>query len=561
METVQWYLKEIDPDRIPQLITGEIPPVVAHLLAGRGITTIEEAQRFLNPSLSDLHSPYFLLDLDRTAKRIQQYQDSGQTVLVYGHDDVDGITSTLVIVETLRLLGIPAKTFIPNRMSDDYKLSTEVYEQCRNENIPLVIAIDNGITSVDEVAYGNQIGVETIIIDHHICPNPLPPAFAIVNPLRPGCPYPFKKLAAVGLAYKLAQVLLKAPPYQQALETLLELVVLGTVSDKVPLLDENRLFTYFGLQKLAQTQRPGLKYLVEQFHIRPEDISIEKVASRIIPLLTSGRTGDGQHHGYQLLVETDEIEIRKLYALLSQISHQWREESSQATLSAVKRVEQLDLLDEKIIIVVDRNLPISYLGKCAAKLKARFDRPAIVMSYKRDHAVGEARSIEGFDLVAAFRHCEDLLIQYGGHKPAAGFSIPFENISAFQERMFEYADQMLDWEELQPVIEVDAELPVDDITPDLIRWIARFEPLGSGNPVPVFYAENVPYDPVSLPGYAGRSGTVLMRASGSIFEQLLQLPAGGKIDLVFTLDLESPDSPTIEVKDFTEAGADRETLV
>jgi single-stranded-DNA-specific exonuclease len=488
----KWKLNETDEEIKNRLEEAGFSSLMARLLAGRGVTNEEDARKFLDLSDDLLHSPYKMLDLDRARKRIEEILEDNGKVLVYGHDDVDGIASVAVMARTLLTLGAEVETYFPHRLYQEYKINKKVIDHCAETDIPLLITVDSGITSYEETIYANKLGVKVIITDHHLVPPQIPPALAVVNPKRTCCPYPFNMLAGVGVAYKLAQALLSGTEHEALLTELLGYVALGSISDKVPLIDENRIMVSKGLDVLENSDNIAFSVMREYSEF-DRGCCVRQVKSELVPVLTAGRSRGGKHLGYSFLMADNYEEADKVYARLSRRSREQRRKIDKVIANVYHKVEQLDLAREKLILLVDESIPVSMLGMCASSLFKRYNRPAIVVGYKSNYAVGEARAPENFDLVEAFGHCDEYLIQYGGHKPAAGFTIKFVNVGRFSQKILKYADEILNWESIQPTLDADYQVDKEMVNRSLAHRIQQFAPFGQKNPNPIFWAKDVQF--------------------------------------------------------------------
>jgi len=492
----RWVLNQVDEILRDQLVKElKVSELLVTLLIKRGMKDKECAKKFLFPKEEDMSDPFLISDMDRAVERIGESISKGERILVYGHDDVDGITSLVVVTEVLRNLNGEVVYLAPNSRRVGFGPSKETIKRAREEGVKLIITVDCGLSCLEEVAYAKELGVDTIIVDHHELPFQLPPALAVINPKCGELPQEIRQLAGVGVAYKLAQATaiknlgLTGSQWFSCQKGLWELVALGTIADRVPLIGDNRIFTKIGLERMRGSDRPGIRAIIEAVGgINWEKLSENLVQTQFVPLLSSSESINGSNNGCELLLTDSPLEAVQIATLLFEKSKDWQERVKVGYERASRSAKRLDLEKTKIIIVVDNEMELSFLGPCASKLREEFFRPAIVIGFKKDCALGEARGPAGFDLVDCFRFCQDLLIQYGGHKQAAGFTIQKEKIDDFIKRANLYAESKLSPDELIPVFKIDAELPLRDLTSQVFRELESLPPFGSGNPEPLFLA-------------------------------------------------------------------------
>jgi|GEM_PF-191516 single-stranded-DNA-specific exonuclease len=503
--------------------------LTAQLLVNRGVYTVEEARVFLNGDLNDLWSPYLLRDMGRAVARIRAALDAGEKVLVYGDYDVDGMTATALLVRVLRALGGEPRYYIPGR-NDGYGLHGPVLERAAADGVGLVITVDCGVTAVAEVERAREIGLDVIVTDHHEPQGELPPV-PVVNPRRRDCLYPFKDLAGAGVALKLVQALLDGqfPP------EFLGLACLGTVADVMPLVGENRLLVRYGLPLLPDN--PGIAALGNK--TGPESPGVRDVAFRIAPLLNAaGRLGRAEL-GVELLLAEDADTARALAAELSALNEERKyleEKVSAEVLAALGDWSELP----RVVVIAGEGWNPGVVGIVASRLASRLDRPVALIAVEGEEGRGSARSNARFDLVEALTACRDLLTRFGGHRRAAGFTLPAGFIPRFAQAMNEYA-AALPAREPVPMAEIDAVVNLDELSLPLLREIETLEPWGAGNEPPLLAAEGlcvlrcreVGRNGEHLKLYVGQGNTLIDAIGFNLSEARAQMENCSGVDLAF----------------------------
>ena len=467
----------------------DIPPLLVQILYNRGFTAADEVRKFLTHSWVE-DDPLLLKGMPTAVERLSRAIVEQEPIAVYGDYDADGVTATALMMRVLTALGARVQPYIPHRFDEGYGLNNDALAELAERGIRVVLTVDCGIRSVDEVAYGNSLGLDIIITDHHTVGQQIPPALAAINPKQGDCPYPFEELAGVGLAYKLAQGLLQSNllgnhEYAGLHHQFLDLVAVGTVADLAPLYGENRKLVQQGLAQLNQSLRPGIKALLELANTRSDTISTGTIGFVIGPRLNAAGRLDSALAAYELLMaQTDEV----ANPLAVQLDGQNRERQ-QLTLDTVEMVRQVVLEDgaeKPLYFVVHPDFNVGIVGLAASRVTEEFYRPALIASRGEEFTKGSARSIPEFHITEALDQCADLLVRYGGHAAAAGFTVKNENVPALQERLFNIAQQQLDVNELCPTITVDGEVNLRGVRPALVEAITALAPFGCGNPTPCF---------------------------------------------------------------------------
>jgi len=483
-----WNIKRKNSKQQLLLTEAGVDPVVAQLLINRGIRSVQEVISFLTSGLDKLHDPFLLKDMRLAVERIKQAKNNKETVLIFGDYDVDGVTSSAILYQVLTRWGIRALNHIPHRMDDGYGLNDNIGQFAKQEGVGLIIAVDCGITSNKEVDAFNKLGIDIIIFDHHEpSEEGIPKALAVVDPKRKDCPYPFKKLAAVGLVAKLVQAI-----WPKDLKDYLDLIALGTIADVVPLYDENRIFVREGLPEITKTKNLGLSTLLQVAKIHGKKFQPFYAGFVIGPRLNAGGRMESAHRSLNLLLSKDKQEALTLAKSLDRLNSERQRLQRNIIQEALSLVEQqINFNEEKVIIVSQEGWHKGVLGIVASRIAETYYRPAIVVSLEDGVGRASARSIEGFHLYDALAHCSNLLDEYGGHKLAAGLTIQEKNINAFRKKINHFAKDLLEFRDLIPTITIDCEVPLSSLSLELMEKIEQLEPFGEGNPEPLFCSRQV----------------------------------------------------------------------
>ena len=473
---------------------SQINPVLLQVLYNRGLTSETVIQSFLDKRYHESDDPFLLADMDKAVDRIILAIEQEETIFVYGDFDADGVTSTVLLTEALRGLGVArskAQPYIPDRIKEGYGLNKEALAKLKNEkDADLIITVDCGIRSVAEVEYANEIGLDLIITDHHGIGATMPPAHAIINPKREESAYPEKMLAGVGIAYKLAQALYKTLPDRVAfdLTRVLDLVAIGTVADLAPLLGENRQLVVAGVEQLNTLNRPGVAALSLEARFKEGDISAETIAFTIGPRINAAGRLAHAYDAARLLAAPNIQSATDLARRLEQLNRQRQKLTEELGSFAETLIDPT----APIIIAAHTSFEPGVVGLVASRLQDKYYRPSIVLEQGETESRASCRSINEFHITKALDQCADLLVRYGGHAQAAGFTIKNENLPEFRERMTAIAEEILaKHEDLNPAIEIDVELPLADIDWALYENLAQLEPTGMGNRSPLFVSRNV----------------------------------------------------------------------
>jgi single-stranded-DNA-specific exonuclease len=472
--------------------------VLALLLVHRGISEAESARCFLFPSLDHLHAPVLMKGLPTAVDRIDAAIERKEPILIYGDYDVDGTMAVIILKTAIELCGGAADFHVPHRIREGYDMRDDVIERAAAAGIRLIISVDMGIRAFAPAETAHRLGVDLIVTDHHLPgPDGVPRALAVVNPNQAGCLYPYKQLCGAGVAFKLAQGLmarrLDAKDQNKLLRSFMKVVAIATIADAVPLTGENRIFAALGLDALRRAVNPGLKALLEAAHIssnRPPTSG--EVGFRIAPRINAAGRMDVARDVIELFSVKDPIRARELAAKLDQLNTD-RQEEERRILKAVEDRFSGDpaLCDAYCIVVDGEGWHRGVIGITATRVVERYNRPTVVISREGDEAFGSGRSIRAFHLLEAIESCSGLFSRYGGHSHACGFAMPVSNVEELRARLDAFARSRLSLADFDPVLEVDAELWLGEITPELFRALHLLEPYGVGNPQPVFAARGV----------------------------------------------------------------------
>lgn len=481
------------PPRLPAELLArikDVPPLMAQLLYNRGITDPTQVEPFLAADERLLADPLLLPDMEKAVARIRRALDSAESIVIYGDFDADGITATAVLTEGLSSLGASVAPYIPHRVEEGYGLNHVALERLHKQGVRLVVTVDCGISTVDEVERAQRMGLDIVITDHHTVPSQIPPAVAAIDPKRADSVYPFPDLAGVGVAFKLFQALINSLGKEQRLDHLLDLVALGTVADMVPLLGENRYLVKRGLEVLNSAHRLGLREMMRLAGVFPGSIDHDTISWVLGPRLNAaGRLYDAIV-SHDLLSTKSEEEAQRLANLLEKKNAE-RQRLTEEVLAKAREKLLAQGTDFPLLMVGDEDYPSGVVGVVAGRLVEQFYRPTIVFEEGEEWSRGSARSIPEFNVVAALTQCADLLSRFGGHPMAAGFTAPTENLSRIRERLVEIADDQLAELDLRPMIFIDAELPLSSLQGRAFHTMQQLAPFGRANPLPTFLSRGV----------------------------------------------------------------------
>ncbi|MBM7648994.1 single-stranded-DNA-specific exonuclease [Bacillus ectoiniformans] len=479
----RWIVRQTDEKMRDQLAEElAVSPMLASLLINRGLNDAESARSFLMEKGEEFHDPYLMLGMDQAVSRIHEAIKNEEAILVFGDYDGDGVTSTSVMLTVLKDLGANAEFYIPNRFTEGYGPNEQAFRWAKDTGFSLIITVDTGISAVNEAALAKELGMDLIITDHHEPGPELPEALAIIHPKHPDGHYPFHYLAGVGVAFKVAHAL-----YGHVPEHLLDLAAIGTIADLVPLKGENRSLAKAGLQKLKQTSRPGINALCKLTSTDKAAINEETIGFMIAPRLNAaGRLADADP-AVELLMTDDAETAAELAKEIDSLNKERQTIVNDITLEAMEMVEnEFPPEDYPVIVIGKEGWNAGVIGIVASRLVDKYYRPAIVLSFDPEtgKAKGSARSIKGFDLFKNLSTCRDILPHFGGHPMAAGMTLEIANVDLLRERLTQLAGEQLTEDDFIPITELDAAIPVEDVTLQAIEQLQKLSPYGMGNPKP-----------------------------------------------------------------------------
>ena len=503
----------------PEPLKGEgHTPAQQAILARRGLTTEPEIEAFLDKRYGQSTDPFQLSDMDRAVERLQSARQADERVVVFGDYDADGTTSTALLSGVLQSLGFDTDWYIPSRFTEGYGLNESALSALRNGGAAVVVSVDCGIRSIGEVEFANKEGLDVIITDHHLPGPELPPAAAVVDPNREDDRYPFKGLAGVGVAYKLAEALIQASGGEKLTEHL-DLLAVGTIADLAPLTDENRNLVAAGIEQLNVATRPGLRALSEFAGYKQGSIDSSSIGFGLGPRLNAaGRIADARV-AVELLLAKDGSAAWESAGKLDRFNRE-RQDLTIEALELARTIALENRQSEDLLVATDAEFHEGVVGLAAGRLMDEFYRPALVARLADGVLRGSARSIPEFHITEALQECSDLLIKFGGHAQAAGFSLLAENREAFVSRLSELAANSLSGLELMPSLEIDADLDFNDLDDELIAFIDRLQPCGQANPYPVFSTSGVEILSKRVVGKGGRHLKLTVRQSGKVFDAI-----------------------------------------
>lgn len=490
MRNTRWIYRE---NQISHNIEPNIDRDILNLLYNRNIKDSEEIHNFLNISLDNIHSPLLLKDVDRAVERVLKAKENGEDIWIYGDYDVDGITSTSLCYLALSELGISPKYYIPLR-DEGYGLNKEAMDYIKSQGGKVIITVDCGISAHPEIEYANSLGLDIIVTDHHEINNGNPPAYAVINPKREDNEFPYKYLAGVGTAFMLIYALFDKLGKKEDLYKYLDIVAIGTVADIVPLLEENRIFTKFGMEQLNRSHWLGISMLIKKIF---EDYQTRKFSTYdigfiIAPIFNAAGRLEDAKRAVELFIEKDHRVCTEIINELLNNNSERKEIQETILERAIFKIENEKLFENSVLVVAEEGFHHGVIGIVASKILDRYYKPTIIMEIKPEEGIATAscRSIEGFNMIEALNSMKELFVKYGGHAGAAGFSIKIENIDEFSRRINEYAKKNIPESSLIKPVKLDITIPAYKISYDFIDKISLLEPFGFGNPSPLFALNN-----------------------------------------------------------------------
>jgi len=492
----RWHLKSTATDAdVSELAASlnNLHPSLARTLMERGIATFDAARAYFRASISDLHDPFLMQDMEKAVTRIAEALEADEQFVVYGDYDVDGTTATALLTRYLRDVGGKVSFFVPNRFEHGYGLSKQGLDHAASEGARLVIALDCGVTAIEEAVYAREKGMDLIICDHHTPLDTLPDAVAVLNPKRADCAYPYKELCGCGVTFKLVQALeSRLQRSRSSIFDFLDLVALATASDVVSVTGENRILLREGLKQLRTNARIGLRMLAEQADVRLSECSASNIIFTLGPRINAaGRLGDAAR-AVSLMLAFDELEATARARQLERLNQERRELDRETQELAFEQADRILARGSRHTLVLhDDDWHLGVIGIVASRLVERHFRPTIMMTTVNGYAKGSARSVAGINIHAALKECSDILTEFGGHDFAAGLSLPVDAIPEFADRFEEAVSRAITPDLLEPVVDVDAKLPVREINAKLWSILHQFAPFGPDNDMPTFQAGNL----------------------------------------------------------------------
>jgi single-stranded-DNA-specific exonuclease len=519
-----------------------VNPLVARLLYNRGISESSQIETFLNVDSRLESDPFLLPDIHQAIGRTYQALLTGEEIAVYGDFDADGITATALLVQGLSTLGGKVTPYIPHRYHEGYGLQVAALEKLRKRGTSLIITVDTGITAIAEIQKARKLGIDIIVTDHHLPLASLPPALAVVDPKRSDSNYQ-SELAGVGVAFKFLQALLKGSGREEFVNSLLDLVALGTVTDMVPLTGDNRYWVKCGLELLNNTERLGLQEMMRSASLKPGNLDTDSISWILGPRLNAAGRLDDAGTSYKLLLTQDPKEAATLVSELEEKNAK----RQRLTTELLQRVREKIIAagaDLPLLMIGDEDYPPGVMGLVAGKLAEEFYRPVILFRLGSETCRGSGRSIPEFDLMTALAGCRDLLSNFGGHTKAAGFTVPTTNLPQLKKQLLTLAEAQLAGIDLRPHIDIDAEVTLPDLAGDTFKQIQRLAPFGAGNPLPAFVSRHVEVVDLHHIGNRNEHLSLKLKQEGLVWDAI-GFRFGGRaqettafLDIAYNLDID-----------------------
>ena len=555
----KWQICETDKEKVDELKSKyNISELLATILVNKNITTQKEINEFLNPTRNDFFDPFLMNDMDIAIKRIKKAIENQEKVIIYGDYDVDGITSITVLKSFLKDVGLDVDYYIPNRLEEGYGLNKNAIDEIAKREYKLMITVDCGISAIEEVDYANSLGIEVIITDHHEPGDEIPKALAVVDNKRKDNKYPFRELAGVGVAFKVSQALAQSMNIREE-EYLkyLDIVCVGTISDIVPLVSENRVITKLGLKLVKQTRNMGLRAIINSSGY--SQINSTTISFGVAPRINAcGRMGKAEQ-ALKLLLSKDIYEVNKLTQELNSYNRERQEIEKEIFENVLTKIEQNNLAKNRTIVVGGENWHHGVIGIVSSKITEKYFKPSILLSFEEDGTgKGSGRSIPGFDLHEALMKCENCLEKFGGHSMAVGLTIKKENLEQFYKEFEKIAEEN-ETENIIPIINVDAKIELDKIDKSVVEDLKQLEPFGEANKTPTFALKNIRIDSIRALSEGKhlkltlRENNQIINAIGFNIGELAEAyKIGDKIDIAGVLEINTfngIDNLQINIKD------------
>lgn len=555
----KWQIYETDESKVKEIIEKySINQLLATILVNRKLTKQEDIRLFLEPTRKDFHNPFLITDMEKAVERIIKAIENQEKVTIYGDYDVDGITSITVLKSFLQDRGLAVESYIPNRLEEGYGLNKQAIEKIVKNGCQLMITVDCGISANEEIKYANSLGIETIVTDHHEPGNELPEALAVIDNKRKDSTYPFRELAGVGVVFKVIQAIgMKLELKEEEYLKYLDIVCVGTISDIVPLVNENRVIAKLGLMLIRQTKNIGLRSIIHSSGYTKIDSN--SISFGIAPRINAcGRMGKAEE-ALELLMSKNYNQVSELTKKLNEHNRIRQETEKDIFENAVKQIEEEHLENNNAIIVGGHNWHHGVIGIVSSKITEMYFKPSILLSFEEDGiGKGSGRSIPGFDLHDALMQCMDTIEKFGGHSMAVGITVRKEKFKPFREE-FERIAEAAHIDEIMPVIQVDSKIELKDISKEMVESLKQLEPFGEGNRMPVFVFKNLKIDSIRALS-EGKHLKLTLKDNNTIINSIgfnlghlaEEYRIGDKIDIVGVLEINSfngVDSLQINMKD------------
>ena len=554
----KWQIYQSDYEKIKELQEKyNINKLLATILSNRGIIEEKQIKKFLDPKRTDFYNPFLMPDMESAINRILKAIENNEKIIIYGDYDVDGITSVTVLKSFFQDRGIHVDEYIPNRLNEGYGLNKTSIEKISKQKYMLMITVDCGISAIEEIDYANQLGIETIVTDHHEPGNELPKALAVVDAKRKDNKYPCRNLAGVGVVFKLIQALsIKLNLDEKEYLKYLDIVCVGTISDIVPLEDENRVIVKLGLKLVSQTRNLGLREILKLSGY--QQIDSTTISFGVAPRINAcGRMGH-QEDALKLFTTKDINEVIKLAEKLNEYNKERQDIEKNIYNEAIEIIDKDDLDKKNTIVVMGKNWHHGVIGIVSSKITELYFKPSILLCEEDDYGKGSGRSIPGFDLYKALTECKDTIDKFGGHSMAVGINVKKEQFNEFRNKLEEIAKEQ-HIEEIVPILNIDAQVELDEINKDMVNSLKELEPYGEGNKMPIFAFKNLRIDSIRALS-EGKHLKLTLKDKKNIVNAIgfnlgylsSEYKIGDKIDVVGNLEINSfngVDNLQINIKD------------
>lgn len=550
---MNWKIKEsaeVEKNNLP-----DFHPVILQILSKRGLNNSQKINEFIFPDYEKgILDPFLFSDMEKVTERIRTAKENKESVAIFGDYDADGVTSSVILKETLEKIGISPIVYIPDKKLEGYGMNLKAIQEFKEKNIKLILTVDCGITNLEETEKANENGIDVIITDHHHVPEKIPKAYAIINPHLENSGYPFLELAGVGVAFKVVEALYRKflPDKIEQLKWILDLVAIGTVADCVPLIKENRTIVKFGLIVLSKTRRLGMLELFKVARLEINENNLpdsRKISFQIAPRINAAGRMDHANTAFNLIKEENQVQARSL-SLELEGNNQARQKATAQLVEEIRVLAENMFKDKKFIFALSEHFPIGIVGLAAGRISDEFNKPTAVLNKGEKESQGSFRSIPQVNIIESIEKCKKYLVKYGGHSQAAGVTVKNENLNNFFEELEKVIEDELKDKDISPVLEIDAEISPKDLDFELAEGIKKFEPFGEGNEEPAFLMKNLIVDNIKKVGSKEKHLKLFLKANDGtpkIFEAIgfnltngfSHLKLNDKIDAVFNISIDS----------------------